>query len=159
MKTSLMLLTGLLSSTGLARAQTAPAERGEIGAFNQALDQATRAMSNSATLALWEEDGISLLPSSKPIVGKIAIGKFFDDVMAQLQGAKMQKFELQCFDISVSGSWASEWCTEHQIVDLGAGKPPFDGWGKMLLVLHRGADGKWRMNREMWNQALPGDAH
>jgi hypothetical protein len=25
----------------------------------------------------------------------------------------------------------------------------------MLLVLHRGADGKWRMKREMWNQAAP----
>jgi hypothetical protein len=24
----------------------------------------------------------------------------------------------------------------------------------MLLVLHRGADGKWRMRREMWNAGI-----
>jgi ketosteroid isomerase-like protein len=25
----------------------------------------------------------------------------------------------------------------------------------MLLVLHKGADGKWRVKEEMWNQGLP----
>ena len=25
----------------------------------------------------------------------------------------------------------------------------------MLLVLHRGSDGKWRLKTEMWNQAVP----
>ena len=39
-------------------------------------------------------------------------------------------------------------------MQLPAGKPPFDGWGKMLLVLHKGADGKWRVKQEMWNQGL-----
>jgi ketosteroid isomerase-like protein len=37
---------------------------------------------------------------------------------------------------------------------LPNGKPPFDGQGKMLLVLHRGPDGKWRMRREMWNEGI-----
>jgi ketosteroid isomerase-like protein len=101
---------------------------------------------------------VSLLPSTKPIMGKPAIAKFFGEVMAQLKDARMQKFEMQCFDIVVSGDWASEWCTEHQVVDLGPGKPPFDGWGKMLLVLHK-TGGSWRLAREMWNQAVPGDAH
>lgn len=81
-----------------------------------------------------------------------------DDVMASHQGAKMEKFEMQCFDIAISGDWASEWCTEHQIVQLGAGKPPFIGWGKMLIVLHKGRDGTWRIKHEMWNQALAPEA-
>jgi ketosteroid isomerase-like protein len=42
-------------------------------------------------------------------------------------------------------------------VFLPAGKPAFDGWGTLLLVLHRGADGKWRLRREMWNEAQPED--
>jgi len=125
-----------------------------IEAFNKALDSATRSMSNSAVLALWEDDGVSLLPSTPPIAGKAAIGKFLDSVIAAYPGGKMKKFEMQCHDIQVSGDWGSEWCSEHQIVQYPGGKPPFEGWGKMLLVLHRGTDGKWRVKQEMWNQAV-----
>jgi len=146
----------LLATPGVS--QTPPAavsEHAGIAEFNLAFDEATRHMDSAATLALWEEDGTSLLPSTKPIVGKKAIAAFLQQVMLQLEGAQMEKFEDTCFDIQVSGNWASEWCVEHQIVKLPAGKPPFDGWGKMLLVLHRGTDGKWRLKQEMWNQALP----
>lgn len=125
-----------------------------VVAFNQALDSATREMSNAALLELWDEDGVSLLPSTPPIVGKKAIAKFLDDMMSQLHGGRMEKFEMQCHDIVVSGDWASEWCSEHQVVHLSEDKPPFEGWGKMLLVLHRGAGGKWRLKEEMWNQAV-----
>jgi len=146
----------LIAAPAVAQTPPSPASgRAEIEAFNRAFDEATRRMDNAASLALWEEDGTSLLPSTKPIVGKKAIAAFLEKVTAQLQGAHMEKFEDMCFDIQVSGNWASEWCVEHQIVQLPAGKPPFDGWGKMLLVLHRGADGKWRLKQEMWNQALP----
>lgn len=126
-----------------------------IEAFNQALDSATRQMDNAAVLALWEDDGVSLLPSMSPVVGKAAIGRFLDDVTAQYPSGRMEKFELQCHDIEVSGDWASQWCTEHQIVQFPGGKPPFEGWGKMLLVLHRSAGGRWRIKEEMWNAAVP----
>lgn len=52
-----------------------PAQSG-IETFNKSLDAATRSMDNAATLALWDDDGVSLLPSTPPIVGKKAIGKF-----------------------------------------------------------------------------------
>lgn len=127
----------------------------DIATFNRAFAQATRNMDNTAALALWEDDGTSLLPSMQPIVGKRAIAEFLDAVQKQYPGARMQTFDSQCFDIQMSGELASEWCTEHQIVKLADGKPPFDGRGNMLLVLHRGTDGKWRLRTEMWNQAAP----
>jgi ketosteroid isomerase-like protein len=125
-----------------------------VEAFNQAFGAATRRMDNAAILALWTDDGVSLLPSTPPIVGKKAIGAFLDAVMAQLSGAHMETFEMQCRDITISGALAAEWCTEHQIVRLAGDKPPFEGWGKMLLVLRRDDDGRWRLKTEMWNQAL-----
>jgi ketosteroid isomerase-like protein len=137
----------------LAGANAVAADAG-IEDFNRALIQATTRMDNSAALALWEDDGISLLPQTKPIVGKKSIAKFLEDVSAQLAGAKMEKFEMHCFDIEAVKDWASEWCEEHQHVILPNGKAPFDGRGKMLLILHRGADGKWRMRREMWNEGI-----
>jgi uncharacterized protein (TIGR02246 family) len=124
-----------------------------IATFNRAFAQATRTMDNTAALALWEDDGTSLLPSTPPIIGKRAIAQFLDVIQKQYPGAHMQRFDSECFDIQVSGDLASEWCTEHQIVKLADGKPPFDGRGNMLLVLHRGTDGKWRLRMEMWNQA------
>jgi len=142
----------LLFTTILAQAADAGVDPG-ITKFNQALSDATTRMDNAAVMALWEDDGISLLPETAPIVGKKAIGEFMDGATKPLTGAHMQHFELQCRDIEVSGNWATEWCHEHQIVDLGGGKPPFDGQGNMLLVLHRDSHGRWRLKREMWNQA------
>lgn len=154
-----VLLIVSMTTPALTLAQaTDTSARAGIETFNRAFDQATRDMDNKATVALWEDDGVSLLPSTRPIVGKKAIGQMIETVVAQFPGARMEKFESACFDITVSGDLASEWCTEHQIVQLGAGKPPFDGWGKMLLVLHRGTDGKWRLKQEMWNQAAPPDS-
>ena len=148
----------LATATSLAAQHAAPAMPPEIDAFNKSFAKATRTMDNAAALALWDDDGVSLLPSTKPIVGKPAIAKFLTDVMASLPNAHMTSFESACYDAHVSGDWASEWCTEHQIVDLGPGKAPFNGYGKMLLVLHRGAGGAWRIHEEMWNQALAPDA-
>lgn len=128
--------------------------RAGVEAFNRSLIDVTTRMDNAGVLALWEDDGVSLLPSTRPIAGKKALGAFLDEVNAQLPGARMRSFEMQCAGIEIAGDVASEYCDEHQVVDLGGGKPPFDGTGKMLLVLHRGADGKWRLRREMWNQGL-----
>ena len=154
MRTFLVFFLLFLAAVLQILAQTEPASpRTEIEAFNRKFEDATRRMDNAATLALWADDGISLLPATKPIVGKGAIATFMDGVTAQLKGAKMEKFEMECFAVDVSGDTASEWCSEHQVVQMPVGKPPFDGRGKMLLVLKKGLDGKWRLLREMWNQA------
>ena len=65
----------------------------------------------------------------------------------------MKSFEIACEDIEIAGDIAHEVCFAHQVVELDPGEAPFDGWGKILLVLHRGADGHWRLRREMWNEA------
>lgn len=135
----------------------AQSPRADIESFNRAFADATRHMDNAATLALWADDGISLLPSAKPIVGKAAIAAFIESVTKALTGARMKHFDMTCHDIHVSGDWASEWCTEHQIVHLSDEKPDFDGRGKMTLILHRGGDGKWRIAQEMWNQGSAED--
>ena len=114
-------------------------------------------MDTAAILALWEDDGVSLLPGEKPIVGKPAIAAFITQALASISGARMQSFEMECTGLEVSADWASELCDEHQVVALAGDKPPFDGRGKLLFVLHRGADARWRIRREMWNQGAKPD--
>ena len=150
---ALTVLWLCLAGSSAVQAQ-AGADSAGVERFNRAFADATRHMDNAATIALWDDDGVALLPDTKPIVGKRAIGDFLNTVTSQLAGAHMRSFESECFDITISGDWASEWCTEHQVVELPNGRPPFDGRGKMLLVLHRGADGAWRLSREMWNRGV-----
>lgn len=138
---------------------TLPAQAGsvvvndEITAFNQAFAAATRTMNTQATLALWADDGAALLPDAAPILGKPAMDRFLVKVVKQLHGAHIEKFELVCHDVQTAGNWASEWCDEHQLVVFANGLPPFDGKGRMLLVLHREPDRTWRLSREMWQPA------
>ncbi len=149
----LLLLAAGLGSTP-SPAQTHPAAAlSSIPGFNQRLEDATRKMDNAATLALWADDGISLLPNSSPLIGKSAIAALMDRAMASLKGARMAEFHMQCSGVETSGDLASEWCVEHQIVTLPGKKLPFDGKGQMLLVLRRDSHGDWRLIREMWNQA------
>ena len=158
MRTLVALVVGLSMTPAVVRAQAQQASaRAEIESFNRAFADATHRMDNAATMTLWAENGVSLLPSMKPIQGKAAIATFIENVTASFPGAHMEHFDLECHDIEVSGDWASEWCTEHQIVRFADGRPPFDGWGKLLLVLHREV-GRWRIRTEMWNQAIPTDS-
>jgi ketosteroid isomerase-like protein len=72
-------------------------------------------------------------------------------VLKGIAGYKVTKEELEFHGIEVNGDWASEWATEHQVVEAPEGKPPIESYGKMALVLHREADGAWRVKQEMWN--------
>ena len=154
LSTLLLLVPASTRSQAPASAQAPPSElQKEITAFNLKLEDATRRMSNADALALWAEDGVSLLPSTSPLVGKPAITAFFTSVTTQLAGARMDKFELHCTPAVGNATWASEWCDEHQVVWLPGGKPVFDGRGRMLLILHKEAKGDWKITREMWQPA------
>jgi ketosteroid isomerase-like protein len=150
----LLVALSFLTITNILPAQAAPSGfQTEITAFNRRLEDATKRMNTAEVMALWAEDGISLLPSTSPLVGKAAIAVFLDKVTAQLQNAKMETLELQCSPAEGDSNWATEWCDEHQVVLLPGGKPPFDGRGRMLFVLHKQSDGIWKIEREMWQPA------
>ena len=130
------------------------AAKKEIEAFNQKFSDAHLKMDNAAIIGMWAEDGVSLLPETAPMVGKKTIAKSIEDVVARMPGYHMQKFEIKFQGIETNGEWASEWAMEHQIVEAPPGKENFEGYGKMLVVLHKEADGNWRITREMWNQGV-----
>jgi ketosteroid isomerase-like protein len=150
-----MVVASALRSAGMAAQPTTEEERRkEIDAFNANFLEAHSKMDDAAILGMWAEDGVSLLPETAPIVGKAAITKFLTGVTGQLKGWRMETMELDFQGIEVSGDWASEWALEHQVVRPPDDRPVFDGHGKMLLVLHREADGNWKVKREMWNQGM-----
>jgi hypothetical protein len=96
--------------------------RKEIEAFNRKFIDAHLKMDNAAVMGMWADDGVSLLPATSPMVGKQTIAKFLEDVVAKMPGYHMRKIEIDFQGIETSGNWASEWATEHQIVDPPPGK-------------------------------------
>ena len=133
----------------LVAVPAAAAPQNRLASFNAQFEQATRQMNNAAIADLWDEDGISLLPGTPPIIGKSAIAAFIQKAVAKFPRASMKSFTLRCAGEIDNGSLASEWCFEHQLVDLGNGKS-FDGRGRMLLELRQAPGRRWRLLREMW---------
>jgi len=126
----------------------------EIEAFNERFQEATLRMDSAAAMALWADDGVTLLPGMAPIAGKKTIAKWLDDVVANMPGYKVAQQENEFRDIRVSGDWVSEWGTTHQVVQPPDGKAPIEGYGKILLVLHRDGSGEWKIKEEMWNAGV-----
>jgi uncharacterized protein (TIGR02246 family) len=91
--------------------------RAEIEAFNQKFIDAHLRMDHPAILSMWAEDGVSLLPQMAPLVGRQAIKKFVEDVVAQMPGYRVTKEEIDFRDIRVSGDWlmsgdwSTRWCS------------------------------------------------
>lgn len=125
----------------------------EIGRFNAHFRELHLRMDTPGIFALWADDGVDLMPGEAPMVGKKAIQAWVENILAKMPGYKVTKQEMEFHDIQVNGDWASEWALEHQVVQPPDGKEPIETWGKMALVLHREANGAWKIKQEMWNAA------
>jgi len=131
----------------------------EIEAFNEELKQSIMAMDNARVMALWDDNGTNLPFGEAALEGKPAIAKWLDNVTEKQKGWKVTKQDQEFHDIQISGDWASEWANTEQVsqppegkkfIGIGKGHGPVTSKGKMLLVLHRGSDGKWKIREEAW---------
>ena len=144
----------LLIAVGRMKARTPEdAGRKEVEAFNKRYVELHLRMDTAGILALWTEDGVDLMPGDAAMIGKKKIVAWVEDIMAKMPGYKMANVEMEFHDIHVCGDWASEWATEHQMVQPPDGKPVIEAYGKMALVLHREASGEWKVQQEMWSAA------
>ena len=125
--------------------------RKEIEAFNKKFVELHLKMDTPGIMAMWAEDGVDLMQGEAPIVGRKTITAWLEDILSKMPGYKVTKQEMEFHDIQVCGDWATEWATEHQVAQAPEGKPNFEGYGKMVLVLHREASGEWKIKQEMWN--------
>ena len=125
-------------------------ERSKIDAFNKKFAELHLKMDTPGIMAMWAEDGVDLMQGEAPIVGRKTITAWVEDMLSKNPGYKVTKEEMEFHDIQFCGDWASEWATEHQVAKAPEGKPDFDGYGKMALVLHR-EGGEWKIKQEMWN--------
>jgi uncharacterized protein (TIGR02246 family) len=139
-------------STSAASGQAAN-RKDELEKFNNHFRELHLKMDTAGIFALWADDGVDLMPGEAPMIGKKVIQAWVEDILTKMPDYKVTKEEMEFHDIQVSGDWASEWALEHQVVQPPNGKEPIETWGKIALVLHREANGEWRIKQEMWNAA------
>ena len=142
----------LLVASAISSISTPPDNNSELDTFNQAFSKAILQTDHVGMLDMWADDGVDLMPSEAPLVGKAAIASWLKQIEATSPRSKVSKEELAFHDIRISGNWASEWATEHQIVQPH-GKPQVEGYGKIALVLRRDAKRQWKIQQEMWNDS------
>ena len=125
------------------------AANGDLTAFNATFRNVILRMDSAGTVALWAEDGVSLMPDAAPISGKKSIVAFMDRVTKDFAGYKVTVEEIEWKDMRIAGDWASEWGVVHQEVKPPGEKPAIEVYGRIALILHRESDG-WRIEQEMW---------
>ena len=150
---SLWLAAILIGLSTTAASGRGASRKDELEKFNNHLRDLHLQMDTAGIFELWADDGVDLMPEEAPMIGKKVIQAWVEDILAKMPGYKVTKEEMEFHDIQVSGDWASEWALEHQVVQPTNGKEPIETWGKMALVLHREANGEWRIKQEMWNAA------
>lgn len=144
---------GLAALAAMASARAVDVSReNEIAAFNEKYRQMHLNMDHQGIFATWADDGVDLMPGEDPLVGKKAIVAWVEAILVNLKGYKVTRQDMEFHDIHISGDWASEWATEHQVVQPPDGKEPIETWGKMALIFHRESNGEWKIKQEMWNQ-------
>jgi ketosteroid isomerase-like protein len=148
---TLWAVLSLVAVLRVVAAETDSASRKEIEAFNQKFLELHLKMDTPGIMAMWADDGVDLMQGENPIVGRKTIQAWVEDILAKMPGYKVTKEELEFHDIQLCGDWATEWATEHQVAQAPEGKPNFEGFGKIALVLHREAGGEWKIKQEMWN--------
>jgi ketosteroid isomerase-like protein len=129
--------------------------RKSLDAFNQEFVAACVRMDHKADAEFWAEDGVDLLPGLDPMIGKAKISAWLDSLTPQLAGAKMIYCTVDWKDIQIHGDLAYEWGINRQKIEFPPPKKPFEGNGKILLILKRQADGSWKVVLEAWNGSPP----
>jgi len=154
----LLIIVGLLPA-GCRLPETTASKLRQIQEFNSQYIAAHLKMDNATVGSFWADDGVSLLPQTPPLVGKVAISNFFDEAVKPLAGYRMETMEIDFRQIQIMDDWAYEWGLEHQVLQPPDGKPQIEGRGNILLILHKDRLDHWKIKQEMWNAAAKAAAN
>src|SRR5215831_2343003 len=147
---AMVLMLAALPARRAAGAVAGEDGRKSVEQFNQRWIAACQKMDRPTTVAMWAEDGTDLIQGLEPMVGKAKIAAWLSDLEKQMPGAKMVYCTVDWQDIQIHGDVAYEWGINGQKVEFPPPQKPFEGAGKILLILKR-EKGEWKVAVESWN--------
>lgn len=125
---------------------TADDDRSRILAASTAFSRAYMEGDTAAIRALYTEDAV-LLPPERVVRGREAIGRYF----TARPGRRNLAHAMRPDDLRIDGDVAVDtgiWTNTWQVGD----EEPQSAEGQYLVVWRRGADGRWRIEYDMWHR-------
>lgn len=123
----------------------------EIRAVEERIQAAFAAGDAEAIAAEYTEDALLMIPDQPAVAGRAAIAAmyraFFEDFTSELSTIAEEA--------EAAGEWAFLRGRVRQAIHPRAGGAPLVWEGKYLAILRRGADGRWRFARDIFNSDHP----
>jgi len=94
-------VVALFVAAGMKARTAEDAGRKEIETFNKRYVELHLKMDTQGILALWEEDGVDLMPGDAAMIGRKKISAWVEDILAKMPGYKVMKQEMEFHDIHV----------------------------------------------------------
>ncbi len=113
--------------------------------------EAATAIDLDAFMRFITDDAVMMPPDAPAIAGLEALRAYWEEAI--------QAFEFDVKkpsrSVTLIGDWAFEDYTYELTLTPRAGGQPFTESGKGMFVYRRGADGQWRIARDVWNHDTP----
>lgn len=148
------LALAILSALGLSGCANAPAAftDAERDAIRSTIEEFTSAVSrgDAATAAsLYAEDGVIMPPNAPAVEGRVGVQKTLEGF------GRPQAFSQPVVEIDGEGDLAYARVRYDLTFTPPGSTTPANDKGKVLIVLRKESDGKWRTIRGMHNSDLP----
>jgi len=120
----------------------------EIEKTRSAYASAWQSANASAIADLYTEEAFVLYPNQPAVSGRSAILEYFRGFFREFP---RNEFELSSAEVVVTGDWAFDRGSYRWSGTPREGGGPEQDSGKYLVILHRQADGTWKVARDMDN--------
>jgi uncharacterized protein (TIGR02246 family) len=116
--------------------------------------QATLTHDISERLALMTEDVVVLAPHHAPMRGHAQVKAYLEQAKEDSAALEPVSYNQQWQEVRIAGDYAYEWGWIDSRVRDATGKET-SSHENIMRVLHREADGEWRIARMIWNEGEP----
>lgn len=114
----------------------------KLDAFEAAFNRGDAA----AVAGFYTEDAVLLPPDAERVEGRQAVAAYWRE---GIDGG-LTDLDLKAFEVMEAGALAYE-IGAFSLNSPGEGEQPVSLTGKYIVIWQRGADGEWRLHRDIWN--------
>lgn len=116
-------------------------------------DMAASKAGDFATLrTLMSDDAVMLPPGGRPLRGRAEIDESMSRAEGSMRGVEVLEYVLDFEEVRVVGDYAFEWGWIRGSMRSKDGGEAVSSTYKVMRVLRRQPDGRWKVHRSMWNE-------